>query len=265
MSEAIRPKPPCYTKWIFVFTLIFLYLPIGMMMVNSLLNQDGFTLEWYQTVIQDNDLMESLMRSMIVSISAGALATAIGTLGAIALFRSQSKLKEYLEFFSTLSLILPELVFALSLLSWFFILKMDLSLLTVIIAHVTFTISFVMLTVGARLSSLDISIEDAARDLGASDLVVIWKVIIPLLKPAITTGFILSFLISFDDFLITFYTNGLGSDTLPIKLYSAMKVGLSPKLSALSTLMFLFTLVLTIIFFRTQNIKELIHQNKNKV
>ncbi|MES2767506.1 MAG: ABC transporter permease [Bdellovibrionota bacterium] len=263
MSEALRPKPPLYTKWIFAFTLILLYLPIGMMMVNSFLNNEGFTLEWYEAIFQDNELIESLLRSLIVSFSAGAVASVIGTLGAIALLRSQSILKEYLEFFSTVSLILPELVFALSLLSWFFILKLDLSLFTVIIAHVTFTISFVMLTVGARLSSLDISIEDAARDLGANDLIVLWKVILPLLKPAIVTGFILSFLISFDDFLITFYTNGLGSDTLPIKLYSAMKVGLSPKLSALSTLMFLFTLILTVIFFRTQNVKELIGQKKN--
>lgn len=262
MSESARPKPPCATKWIFIITLILLYLPIGMMMVNSLINKEGFTFEWYQAVFQDDILIESLGRSLIVSISAGVGASIIGTLGAIALARTQSRLKKALDFFSTVSLILPELVFALSLLSWFFILKFDLSLMTVIFAHITFTISFVMLTVGARLTSMDISIEDAARDLGANDFTVLVKILIPLLKPAILTGFILSFLISFDDFLITFYTNGLGQDTLPIKLYSAMKLGLSPKLSALSTIMFLFTVLLTVIFFRTQNIKELLGQNK---
>lgn len=258
MSEAHRPKPPCLTKWIFAITITFLYLPIGMMMVNSLVKDGGLTLEWYQAVINDSILLESLTRSLMVSFSAGIGAAIIGTFGAIAIARSNSRLKDHLEFFSTISLILPELVFALSLLSWFFILKMDLSLITVMIAHITFTISFVLLTVGARLASLDVSIEDAARDLGASDWTIIWKVIIPLLKPAIITGFILSFLISFDDFLITFYTNGLGKDTLPIKLYAAMKIGLSPKLSALSTLMFLFTLALTVIFFKTQNVRELI-------
>lgn len=262
MSEAVRPKPPSYTKWIFALTVILLYLPIGMMMVNSLIKDGAFSIEWYKIVLADSILIESLTRSLIVSFSAGVGAAFIGTFGAIAIARSQSKLKEGLEFFSTVSLILPELVFALSLLSWFFILKLDLSLVTVIIAHITFTISFVMLTVGARLTSLDVSIEDAARDLGANDWIVIWKIVIPLLKPAIVTGFILSFLISFDDFLITFYTNGLGKDTLPIKLYAAMKIGLSPKLSALSTLMFLFTLVLTVIFFRTQNVKELISPKK---
>lgn len=262
MSESGRPKPPIFTKWIFAVTIALLYLPIGMMMVNSIIMDGSLTFEWYQKVFGDNILLESLSRSMIVSFSAGIGAAFIGTLGAIAIARSQSNLKKYLEFFSTVSLILPELVFALSLLSWFFVLKMDLSLVTVVIAHITFTISFVMLTVSARLSNLDISIEDAARDLGASDWIVIWKVIIPLLKPAIVTGFILSFLISFDDFLITFYTNGLGKDTLPIKLYAAMKIGLSPKLSALSTLMFLFTVALTMIFFRTQNVKELIGQGK---
>lgn len=262
MSEAARPKPPVLTKWIFIITLILLYLPIGMMMINSFINKEGFTFAWYQIVFQDSVLIESLVRSMIVSVSAGIGASIIGTFGAIALARTRSRLKKTLDFFSTVSLILPELVFALSLLSWFFILKFDLSLITVIIAHITFTISFVMLTVGARLTSLDISIEDAARDLGANDMTVLFKILIPLLKPAIVTGFILSFLISFDDFLITFYTNGLGQDTLPIKLYSAMKVGLSPKLSALSTLMFLFTVLLTALFFRTQNIKELLGQNK---
>ncbi len=262
MNESKRPKPPSLAKWVFALTLILLYLPIGMMMVNSLVHQGDFSFKWYNDVFKDHVLLESLYRSLIVSFSSATGAVIIGTLGAIAIARSQTKLKKALEFFSTVSLILPELVFALSLLSWFFILKMDLSLITVVLAHITFTTCFVMLTVGARLTSFDISIEDAARDLGASDFTILWKIIIPLLKPAIITGFILSFLISFDDFLITFYTNGLGKDTLPIKLYSAMKIGLSPKLSALSTLMFLFTLSLTVIFFRTQNVKELLGPNK---
>lgn len=262
MNESGRPKSPTLTKWIFAITLLLLYLPIGMMMVNSLVKQGAFTFSWYQDVFNDQILLESLYRSLIVSFSSAIGAAIIGTMAAIALARSNSKLKKYLDYFSTVSLILPELVFALSLLSWFFILKLDLSLTTVILAHITFTTCFVMLTVGARLTSMDLSIEDAARDLGANEFTILWKVLIPLLKPAIATGFILSFLISFDDFLITFYTNGLGKDTLPIKLYSAMKIGLSPKLSALSTLMFLFTLILTMIFFRTQNIKDLIGQSK---
>ena len=135
---------------------------------------------------------------------------------------------------------------------------MELGLTTVIIAHVSFSLSYVMMTVSSRLVSFDKSLEDAARDLGASEWQILKTVILPLLKPAILGGFILSFLLSFDDFLITYFVNGVGQDTLPVKLYTAMKMGVTPKLHALSSLMFFMTLAVLIFLFRSSSFHVLL-------
>jgi len=118
------------------------------------------------------------------------------------------------------------------------------------------------MTVASRLSSMDHSLEEAARDLGAGELQILFKVTLPLLSPALIAGFILSFLISFDDFLITYFVNGVGSDTLPVKLYSSMRMGVTPKLNALSSLMFLMTVTGLLIFARTPAFKVLFENDK---
>ena len=159
--------------------------------------------------------------------------------------------RRLLEGLSYVSLVLPEIVFALALLSWFFLLSIPLGLTTVILAHVTFSISYVILTVGSRLAGFDPSLDDAARDLGASEVQILWKVTLPLLGPSMVASFLLSFLLSFDDFLITFFVNGVGSDTLPVKLYSYMKMGITPKLNALATLMWFLTAVILLVSFNS--------------
>lgn len=255
MTEKHRPPAPLWTRILLWAVLIILYLPLFVMLTGALyVPVEGvyrFTLRWFVEVLQDPELMNALWNSVIVAVSNSVISTLIGALGAIALFRSRSRAKFLLESLSTLSLIFPEIVFALSLLSWFFILTFDLGLGTVIIAHITFSLSYVLLTVSGRLATLDLSFEDAARDLGASELQILRKVTLPLLKPALIAGFMLSFLLSFDDFLITYFVNGVGSDTLPVKLYTAMKTGVSPKLNALSSLMFLFTVLVLGLFFRS--------------
>jgi spermidine/putrescine transport system permease protein len=145
---------------------------------------------------------------------------------------------------------LPELVLSLALLSWFSVLHWELSLVTVVIAHVTLVLPFAILVIAARLTSMDASIEDAARDLGAGEWQVLSKITLPLLKPAIISAFTLSFLLSFDDFLVTYYTNGAGGDTLPVKLYALMKSGLTPKIQALSSLMLVFSIALVVILVK---------------
>lgn len=255
MIEKRRPKSPLWTKLLLWFILIVLYLPLAVMLLGALyVPVEGvttWTFHWFAAVLGDPDLMGALSNSVIVALSNSLISTLIGALGAIALFRSRSRAKFVLESLSTLSLIFPEIVFALSLLSWFFILTLNLGLATVIIAHITFSLSYVLLTVAGRLATLDLSLEDAARDLGASEVQILGRVTLPLLRPALIASFMLSFLLSFDDFLITYFVNGVGSDTLPVKLYTAMKTGVSPKLNALSSLMFLFTLVILIFFFRS--------------
>lgn len=253
--ERSRPKAPRAAKITLWVVLVLLYLPIAVMLLGSVLQiQDGqvqATLRWFTEVLADSNLMSALKNSLIVGLSASILSTVLGTAAAVGVHRSSAKLRGVMEGLSMTSLIFPEIVFALSLLSWFFVMQMELGLGTVIIAHVSFSLSYVMMTVSARLATMDVSLEDAARDLGAGEWTVLRTVILPLLKPAILGGFILSFLLSFDDFLITYFVNGVGQDTLPVKLYTAMKMGVSPKLNALSSLMFLMTLSVIIFLFRS--------------
>lgn len=259
--EKTRPAAPRAAFAILGAVLFLLYLPIVVMMLNSFIVKTGesltLTTEWYMAIFNDEDLLSALRRSLYVGVVASAIATLLGGMAAIALARTRFRYSRELQGMSYMSLIIPELVFALALLSWFFILKVPLSLLTVIFAHITFSLSFVLMTVSGRFQALDRSIEDAARDLGASEVLILRRIIIPLLGPALCSGYLLAFLLSFDDFLITFYTNGVGSDTLPIRLYVAMKMGLSPKLSALATLMFLFSLALIALLMKIRRGKAL--------
>lgn len=260
-NERLRPKAPVLVKWVLWISLVLLYLPIVVMILGALFIHENehltVTLKWFAEVISDESLMDALGNSLIVSVSSSVAATVIGTAGALGLRNNQKSWRKAVEGLSTVSLIFPEIVFALSLLSLFFLLQFEMGLKTVILAHITFSVSYVMMTVSARLATMDPSLEDAARDLGASEWEVQKSVIIPLLKPSILGGFILSFLLSFDDFLITYFVNGVGQDTLPVKLYTAMKMGVSPKLNALSSLMFLTTLLVLIFFFRSSTFRVL--------
>lgn len=259
--ERRRPSAPAITWVLVLVILVLLYLPIAVMLLGSVTEKiEGrltLTLRWVLEVMSDPMLMEALRNSLIVAFVASFIATALGTLGALVLHSQSKRMKLAMNVLSIVSLVFPEIVFALSLLSLFFILQFELGLTTVIIAHVSFSISYVMMTVSARLASFDPGIEDAARDLGASEYQVVRTVVLPLLKPALFGGFILSFLLSFDDFLITYFVNGVGTDTLPVKLYSAMKMGVSPKLNALSSLMFVMTFVALIFFFRSSAFRVL--------
>lgn len=264
--EKQRPQAPLICLLIFVLVIGFLYLPLLYLMAGSVIDKtaDGiqFTLKWYREVFEDFVLQEALKRSLLIGIGNAVISTFLGCLASLALLRSKFAFKKILEMMALTSLVMPELVFALSLLSWFVILKMELSLVTVLMAHVSFTLSFVILIVSSRLSIQDLSLDEAARDLGASKGQVLLKVTLPLLRPALGLSLILSFLLSFDDFLVTFFTGGMGSDTLPVVLYAAMRLGHSPKLNALSTMMILFSVVFILIIFRSKVIRELWHKRR---
>lgn len=251
MNEAVRPRPPFAVRAILPLVLSALYLPLAVMVFNSFNDTSaGLTLQWYRELFADATLWEALLRSFGVALASAGVSTFLAVCGALALEKFVFAGKWPLRVLSTVSLMLPELVLSLSLLSWFALLKWPLSLMTVAIAHVTLTLPFAVLVIAARLTSLDQSIEDAARDLGAGEWTVLQRVTLPLLAPAIVSAFVLTFLLSFDDFLVTFYTNGAGGDTLPVKLYSLMKTGLSPKVQALSSIMLLFSVVLVAVLVR---------------
>lgn len=255
VAERSRPAAPRLASVILWVVLLLLHTPIVVMIFGALIEKTpeswSWTLRWFAEVVGDQALMDALLNSLQVGLAASVLSTVIGTAAAIGVHRSDGGWKWAVEGLSVISLVFPEIVFALSLLSLFFVLHFELGLMTVVIAHVSFSISYVIMTVGARLATMDRSFEDAARDLGAGEWQVYRSVVLPILMPSILGGFILSFLLSFDDFLITYFVNGVGQDTLPVKLYTAMKLGVSPKLNALSSLMFVMTLLALIFFFRS--------------
>ncbi len=256
MSESSRPKAPAFVKVVLISVILFLYIPLLLMVTKAFRLEgeaSGWTLQWFQDLFQDQDLLQSLKTSLVVGIQSSFFATILGTTAAIALHHGKFRGRQTLQFLSVTSLVLPEIVFALALLIWFYIFKIPLGLSTVIISHITFSTAYVILTLSGRLSIMDHSFEEAGADLGASNLQVLFKITLPLLLPSIFSAFLLSFLISFDDFVITFFVNGVGTDTLPIKLYTSMKMGLTPKLNALATLMWASTLTLICALFRTQD------------
>lgn len=265
MSERSRPPAPRLARIILICMLGVLLLPLAMMFFTSLTHQlsDGsreLTGKYWVEVFQDEQLGEALLNSLIVAFCASSIAVVLGTLASLALAKTKFWGEDFLRMSSMMSLVFPEIVFALSLLSLFFVFKLQLSLVTVVIAHISFALPYVILTVGARASSLEPSLDDSARDLGAGDWVLMTKIHLPLLRPAIVSAFFLSFLLSFDDFLITFFVSGVGSDTLPIKLYSSIKTGITPKLNALAALIFLVTALSLFVVMRSASFRKTISQ-----
>lgn len=255
--ERARPQPPTWVQFVFWIAIAALFLPLIVLLVSSLreTSADGtsqLTFRWYQDAISDPVLLPALGRSLIVALFSSVCATALGTLGALTLNRWKTRGYQVLAAMSALSLALPELVLALSLLSWFALIGLPLSLSTVVIGHITLSLPFASLVIAARMKVLSPKIDDAARDLGASEWQVFSKINLPLLKPALMTSFLLCFLLSFDDFLVAFFTTGAGSDTLPVTLYSLMKSGLTPKLHALASLTLIGSSVLCWLLLRSR-------------
>ena len=254
--ERSRPRAPLTARLLLWAILGCLYLPLFTMLWGAWFEPMGdeklLTLRWFREVYADTAIGEALARSLFVAFAASLLATAIGTAAAIGLERTRFRGKLFFRALSLGSLALPELLFALALLSWFVALRIELSLFTVVAAHVTFCLAYVILTVSSRLALIEPALADAARDLGASEWGIVRRIFLPLLAPGMLAAFLLCFLLSFDDFLITFYTTGPGLDTLPIKLYTTMRLGLSPKLNALASLMFAGSLCIIGLLWRLE-------------
>jgi len=211
-----------------------------------------WTLRWYVQVFQNETILKSLTTSLYVGFFCTLIGVLIGTPLALVMDRCEFPLKKSLNALIHLPLIMPEIVMALSLLVWFVVLKITLGMASIVLAHVTFTVSYIILTVRTRLSGFDRSLEEAAADLGATGWETFWRVTFPLIWPGILSGALMAFTLSFDDFLITFFTAGVGYDTLPVKIYAMIKYGLSPEISALSTLVLMSTLVLVLVFYRSK-------------
>jgi len=229
--------------WTVVF-FIFLYLPIVVLVFYSfnanrmVMNWGGFGIDWYIKAFQNDDIQKAVWNSLVVATVATVFATAIATIGALVLARGGSFRGKTVSLgLITLPLMVPEIVTAVAVLIFFSAIGMNWGLGNVIIAHITFCIPFAFMPIRARLEGMDTSLEQAARDLYASEWETFRFVTVPLLMPGIVAGAMLSFVISMDDFIITLMVGGAGSTTLPVYIYSMIRRGLTPEINAVSTVL----------------------------
>ena len=224
-----------------VVAYLFLHLPLivlAMFSVNSsrFTVWEGFSLGWYRAMFRDRQLAEAVVNSLIIAIVSTILATGIGTLAAYALWKKASP---WITKSLYLSLVTPEIVTGVALLAFFQVLfrfvRLQLGLHTVIIAHVSFCLAYVVVVILARLRSFDATLEDAAMDLGANEFSVFTKVTLPYLTPAIIAAALLAFTVSIDDYVITSLIAGIDSETLPMVIYAMARRGVNPVLNAIST------------------------------
>ncbi len=246
------PSGPVIQQWLFggwtLLVFAFLYIPIILLIVYSFndsrlnIRWEGFTLKWYSSLFQNTVLLQAFQNSLIVATATTILATVLGTIGAWLLFRYRFPFRGGLNLLIFIPMVMPEVLMGVSLLILFVNMNLQLGYVSLIIAHTTFCFPFVLVAVQARLAGIDPFLEEAAMDLGASPVQAFWKVIVPYLMPAIVSGALMSFTLSFDEYIVTLFTTGAGSQTLPLKIYGMAKKGLSPELNALSAIFVLVTM-----------------------
>lgn len=233
-----------------IFGFVFLYVPILILIVFSfnasrfVTAWSGFSFRWYGELFKDEAMMLALRNSLIVAVVSTVLSTIFGTMVSLAMERHRFFGKVAFDALLYLPIIIPDIAMAVMLLLFFVMSRITLSLTTIIISHVAFNISFVAVVVRARLVGFDRSLEEAAQDLGANEIQTFRYVTLPLLMPAILGGALLAFTLSLDDFVITFFTAGVGSTTLPLRIYSMVKLGITPEINAISSLMLLASMTL---------------------
>jgi spermidine/putrescine transport system permease protein len=228
----------------------FLFAPIVLLVIFSF-NQSrfpthwtGFTLDWYVKLFGNYAIGQALKNSLIVTTTSTAIATVIGTMVAVAMERFGFRAKSAVDGVLFMPIIIPDIAMAIMLLAFFVLVGMQLGLSTIIIAHVAFNISFVAIIVRARMASIDPDLAEAARDLYANEWKEFWRVTFPQLIPGILAGALFAFILSFDDYVITFFTSGPGSTTLPLRIYGMVRRGITPEINAVSSLMLLASFVL---------------------
>ena len=225
----------------------FLYLPLLIVVIysfnDSKLNAEwvGFTWKWYHKLFNNREMLSAAGNSLIIATTSAMVATVLGTLAGMAMYRYRLKLLPALVL---APIAMPDILMGVSLLLFFIMLNMSLGLVSITLAHITFCIGFVALSVQARMSSIDRSLTEAARDLGATPWLCFRKITLPLLAPGIIAGALMAFTLSIDDFVITFFVAGVGSSTLPLQIYSMVKIAVTPEVNAISTLLMLLTLIM---------------------
>ncbi len=254
-----------------LLVFLFLYIPILVVVMFSFNSGDqiavweGFSLNWYAKLFKNRDVWHACKNSLIIAGVATVISTAIGTAAAFAIEKYRFRIRTTLTRVLYLPLIIPDIVLAIALLAFYVqvetLLKNYLNveirrgIISVILAHVVFNIAYVTIVVRARLEGYDDTIEEAALDLGANRWQTFWRITFPLIAPGIIGGALLAFTLSIDDFVITFFTAGVGSTTLSVYIYSSLKYGITPELNAISTMLLVNSIVFILLFlwFRGRN------------
>lgn len=231
----------------------FLYLPIIVLVVMSFnkskigYNWGGFSLKWYESLFNNQAMLDAFWHSIVLGLVAATVSTLIGTLTALALHRYKFRGKGLLNGLLFVLMMSPEIVLAISLLALFLLIGLQLGFVSLLLAHITFCLPFVVITVFARLSSLDERLLEAARDLGASESAMVRTVLIPVILPAVMAGWLLAFTLSLDDVVVSTFVTGPSYEILPLRIYSMVRVGLKPEVNAIGTLLLVASLILVII------------------
>jgi spermidine/putrescine transport system permease protein len=241
------------SKWLWAAALAgyaFLYLPLAIVVIysfnDSRLNAEwvGFTLDWYRKLFDDDEMLTAAANSLAIGVSASLVSTVLGTMAGVAMHRYRLRVLPVLVL---APIAIPEILMGVSLLIFFVLLNFTLGLVSVTLAHIAFCIGFVAIVVRARLAGMDESLTEAARDCGATPRQAFRYVTLPLIMPGVIAGALMAFTLSIDDFVITFFTAGAGTTTLPLQIYSMIKIAVTPEVNAVSTLLMLLTLVLIVI------------------
>lgn len=231
----------------------FLYLPILVLIVYSFndskysLEWQGMTWTWYQNLFDDPDLLQVALNSTLIATLSATVATGIGILAAVALYRYEFFGKPLLQSLIFVLMMTPDIVMGIALLILFVSLSLPLGFWTLLLAHITFNIPFVVVTVLSRISGFDRHLIEAAKDLGATEFQTVRRIVLPLLMPAVAAGWLLSFTLSMDDVMVSFFVTGPTFEILPLKIYSMVRLGVTPEINALCTIMLGVTLFLILI------------------
>lgn len=242
----------------------FLYVPLAVVVIfsfnDSMLNAEwvGFTLAWYGKLAGDGEMLRAAGNSVAIALLSSTVATVLGAMAGIAMHRYRFP---WLPLLVLTPVAMPEILLGVSLLLFFRqVLDLTLGFFSILVAHITFSIGFVAVIVRARLAGMDEGIFEAARDLGATPWMTFRRVTLPLILPALVAGFLMSFTLSIDDFVITFFVAGVGVTTLPLQIYSMIKVAVTPEVNAVSTL--LMALTLTLVLAATRFAPDLVRRGR---
>lgn len=230
-----------------------LYLPIGVLVVYSFNDAHtgyrwgGLSLRWYRALLANDAMVQSMWNSLLLAFAAATLSTLIGTLTALALHRYRFRGRRSLQGMLFVVMLAPDIVLAISLLALFLVVGIQLGFVSLLLAHVTFCLPFVVITVAARLSGFDDRLLEAAQDLGARELTRMRTVLLPVIMPAVLAGWLLGFTLSLDDVVISTFVSGPGYEVLPLRIYSMVRVGLKPEVNALGALLLAFSLLMLLL------------------